>query len=94
MELDNELVERVARLARVKLKDDEVEEFKKDMKSILEMFSKISEVDVGGEGLNPQPVEIKDLLREDSVKKSLGKGDVFKNTKHEESGFFKGPKIK
>ena len=94
MEIDNELIERVAKIARVKLEDEEIEEFKEDMKSILGMFSKISEVDTKGEGLNPQPVEIKAMLREDSVKKSLGKKDIFKNAEHEESDFFKGPKIK
>lgn len=93
MEINEETVKHVAKLARIKLDEKEIEQFKKDLSSILDLFSKIEKIETEEE-FTVQPVESNNSLREDEIEESLQKEDVFKNTKHEEEGFFKGPKIK
>lgn len=93
MEIDEETVKHVAKLARIKLDEKEIEQFKKDLSSILDLFSKIEKIETKDE-FTVQPVESNNSLREDKIVESLQKEEVFKNTKHEEEGFFKGPKIK
>ncbi len=93
MEIDEETVKHVAKLARIKLDEKEIEQFKKDLSSILDLFSKIDKLKTDDE-FTVQPVESNNSLREDEIEKSLQKEEVFKNTQHEEGGFFKGPRIK
>jgi len=93
MEVNEETVRHIAKLARIKLDEKEVEQFKKDLSSILELFSKIENVETSDE-FTIQPVESNNKLREDKVEESLSEEEIFKNTKHKEEEFFKGPKIK
>lgn len=93
MEVNEETVKHVAKLARIKLDEKEIEQFKKDLSNILDLFSKIDQLKTEDEFV-VQPVESNNSLREDKVEESLSEESAFKNTKHEEEGFFKGPKIK
>jgi len=93
MKIDKELIEKVAKISRLNLNEEEKEIFLKDFKDVLENFSKISRVDVINVELSVQPVKFENVLREDKVENSLDEKDVFLNTKHKEKGFFKGPKI-
>ena len=92
MKVDKELIENVARVARLELSDKEKEKFVKDFKDILEAFSAIDKCDT--EGIKPsfQPVELKNQMREDEVEESLSQEDALKNTEHKKDGYFKGPK--
>jgi aspartyl-tRNA(Asn)/glutamyl-tRNA(Gln) amidotransferase subunit C len=88
---DKELVEHVAKLARIKILEEEKAEFASQFNSILQFFSKIDEVNT--ENVEPafQPINLKNVLREDEVKKF--DWDPLANTKHKENKHFKGPKI-
>ena len=62
--MDLEIVRKVARIARLELTPQELEEFSGDLEEILEYLSMLDEAPSGGEeGFNPVPVE--DVLRED-----------------------------
>ena len=89
--VDKELVKNVARNARMDLSEEEMERFAKQLEDILQAFKEIDKVDT--EKVNPSfhPQEIKNVLREDSVKE--WKWNPLENTKHKEKGYFKGPKI-
>ena len=92
MEVNKDLIKHVADVARLKLLDEEIEEFIPQFKEVLDSFSKLQEVDT--EGLQPsfQPVELKNALREDEIKECFSQDDALKNTEHKKDGFFKGPK--
>ena len=92
MEINKELIEKLASLARLNLSESEINEFLPQLKEILNTFSKIKEVNT--EKINPsfQPLEIKNIYREDKIEKCLSQEEALKNTKHKENGFFKGPK--
>lgn len=62
--MDLEIVRKVARIARLELTQQELEEFSGDLEEILEYLSMLDEAPSGGEeDFNPVPVE--DVLRED-----------------------------
>ncbi len=85
-------VEKVAKLARLKLTDEEKEEFSRDLNEILEAFEIIKNVDT--EGVEPAylPIDVEDVLREDEVKEPLGR-ILLELTEQKEKEYFRGPKI-
>ena len=91
MEISEEIVEHVARLARIKISKKERSKFAKQFKSILEFFSRIDEIDTGNVEPAFQPIDLKNVLREDEVKEFEWK--PLANTRHKEEKYFKGPKI-
>ena len=92
MKIDKQLIEKVAKNARLKLTESEIKEFLPQLKDILEYFSEIEKAQT--EKLQPtfHPVEIKNIMREDIPKKGLSQQEALQNTKHKQDGYFKGPK--
>jgi len=93
MRIDNQIIEKVAQNARLKLTKKEIEELTPQLSEILQTFSKLDELDT--ENVNPsfQPIELKNVLREDKEKKPLTQEEILSNTKHKKDGFFKCPKV-
>jgi len=93
MRIDNQVIEKVAQNARLKLTKKEIEEFTPQLSEILKTFSKLDQVDT--ENISPsfQPIELKNILREDEEKKPLTQEEILSNTKHKKDGFFKCPKV-
>jgi aspartyl-tRNA(Asn)/glutamyl-tRNA(Gln) amidotransferase subunit C len=91
MKVDKELIEHVADLARLKLTDTEIKKFLPQLKEILEAFSKLDKVDTKNTKASFQPVELKNMLREDKIKPCLTKEEALSNTKEKKDGYFKGP---
>lgn len=92
VKVDKELILKVAGNARLELSEAEVQQFVNDFKDILDAFSKIDEVDTKGIEASMQPVELKNVLRDDKTEPSLSQEDALKNTEHKKDGYFKGPR--
>lgn len=92
MEVNKQLIQKVAENARLKLSEDEVNEFIPQLKEVLENFSKLDEVDTKNTKPSFQPVEIKNNVREDKVGKCLSQSDALKNSPNKKDGYFKGPR--
>jgi len=82
--MDLEIVRKVARIARLELTQQELEEFSGDLEEILEYLSMLDDAPSGGEGgFNPVPVE--DVLREDEPSMEIdaeelrGKMDTYRD---------------
>ncbi len=90
--IDKELIQKVAKTARLHLTEDEINEFIPHMEEALDSFSQIIDVDV--EGIEPsfQPVSIRNSLREDVITESITQEDALKNATHKKDGYFMGPK--
>lgn len=90
-DVNEDLVGRLARAARVDLTDDEKKKFTKQLKGILEAFKEIDEVDTEGvePSFHPQPRE--NVWRDD--KAEPWDWDPLANSKNKEDGFIKGSKI-
>ena len=93
MRVDKELIEHVAEIARLRLTDAEIRKFLPELKEILEAFSKIDEVNTQGVRLSFQPVELKNMMREDKVEPCLTQEEALANTPHKRDGYFKGPRV-
>jgi len=84
---------KIANIARLTISEEEAEKYAKDLESILESFEVLNEANV--DDLEPafHPIDIANVTRKDVVKESISREDAFKNTKNEEDGYFKGPKV-
>ena len=85
-------VKKIAKLARLKLSDGEILKFEQDLEEVKKMFDEIDKIDVREEPCF-QPVEVKNVTREDKVKKGFSLEEAFSNTEQREKNFFKGPKV-
>ncbi len=93
MIVDKKLIESVAKNARLELDPSEVKEFIPQFSEVLELFSLLEEVDTEDVVPSFQPIEIKNVLREDVPEKSLSQQDALKNTSLKKDGYFMGPKV-
>lgn len=91
--IDAEMLARVAKNARLSLTESESRKFLKEMQEILNAFSKIDEVNVEKTKPSFQPIELKNIWREDIAKKCLTQEEALSNTRHKEKGYFKGPRV-
>lgn len=89
--IDRKLMEHVAKLSRLKLNEEELNKFSKQLESILKAFKEIDEVNTDDVKPSFHPLELKNNWREDKVEKWEWK--PLENTKHKEGKYFKGPKI-
>ena len=92
VKINKELIEHVAEVARLKLTDKEVEKFSKELKDIIGVFSKIDKVDTKNVETSLQPVELKNMLREDKEEKTFSQEEALSLSVHKKDGYFKGPR--
>ncbi len=92
MEINKTLIEKIAQLARINLTDKEVNKFKPQFKEILDVFSKLDEVNVDNVEPSFQPVELKNFMRDDKTEPCLLQEDALENSPNKKDGYFKGPR--
>ena len=90
--INKELVERIANNAKLNLTDKEKDRFSNELKEIIDAFSKLDEVDTKDVDISLQPVELKNSLREDKAKECLSQDEALSLTEHKKDGYFKGPR--
>ena len=91
--INKELIQHVANVARLKLTDKEIEKFLPQLKEVLEAFSKLNEVNTDKVEPSFQPVEMKNVMREDELGLCLTQDDALLNAKNRKNSYFKGPKV-
>lgn len=93
MIIDKETVIKVADLARIEIKEEEISGLTKEMNKILTFMEKLNEVDTAGVKPLVYMNEEVNVWREDVAKQEITVADGLKNAaKHNESYFFV-PKI-
>lgn len=92
MKIDEQLVKKVAAIARINLTELELTKFTEDFKDILKDFSALKKVNTDKVEPTFCPTDLQNIYRQDAVGKCLTKQKALYNTKHKEKGFFKGPK--
>lgn len=93
MEVNDELVNNIAKLARLEFKDDEKEEIKLDLQKMIAFIEKLNELDTTGVEPLLHMSENVNVLREDEVKGSIAREEAFLNTPNHDEQFFKVPKV-
>lgn len=86
-------VEYVAKLARIGFSSSEIEQFTKELSAILEYIGKLNELDVSKVEPTSHVLPIKNVYREDAVKKSLPVEEVMKLAVAKDKNQFKVPKV-
>ena len=91
--VDKQTVERVAGLARLELTDREARGFAKDLHEVLSAFRTLQRIPTKGVKPTFQPIEVRDVLREDEVEPSIPRERLLRNLRNKEDGYIKGPRV-
>ncbi|MGI9110740.1 MAG: Asp-tRNA(Asn)/Glu-tRNA(Gln) amidotransferase subunit GatC [Gaiellaceae bacterium] len=91
MAITREEVLHVAKLARLELRDDEVERLTLELGAILEAVGKVAELDLDDVPPTSHPLELVNTWREDEPHESLGLDAVFANAPQREGDLFRVP---
>ena len=93
MEVSDDLIHHVSKLARIKMTKEEVEHLRKDLISILSAFSRLDRLDTDNVTPSFHPIGLRNVMREDIPNECLSNDLALSNTSHKKDSYFKGPKI-
>ncbi len=93
MAITREDVLHVARLARLELAGDEVEQMREQLSAILEAVGKVAELDLEGVEPTAHPLDLVNVLAEDEPRPSLPREKALANAPDPEDGFFGVPAV-
>ncbi len=93
MEFNEELINRVSRLARLELTDDEKREFTSQLSEILNYVEKIKELDT--ERVKPADhiIDMSNVFRRDTAHESLNRDKIEAIAPEFKDGYFVVPRI-
>ncbi len=86
-------IEKVARLARLELSEDEQKTFQGQLDQILAHMEQLNRVDTTGVEPTSHAIPVYNAFREDETKPSFPKEEVMAIAPDEEGGYFKVPRI-
>ena len=89
--MDKDIVARVAKAAHIRLTDEELEKYSKDLGDILEYFA-ILDVAPNHEGNGINPIEVADVLRDDVPEEKFESEKLLADMKTYEN-YIRGPKL-
>ena len=93
MEVDEDTVRRIARLARIKVTDAEAKALEKELSGILDWVKQLDEVDTSGVEPMTAVVSTSLKMREDRVTDGGIADDIVANAPAREDHFFVVPKV-
>jgi aspartyl-tRNA(Asn)/glutamyl-tRNA(Gln) amidotransferase subunit C len=93
MEVNNEMVDKLANLARLQFNDTEKQSIKTDLQKMIHFVEKLNELDTTGVEPLLHMSDSVNVLREDEVKGSIERKEGLKNAPHQDGVFFKVPKV-
>lgn len=89
--LTKEEVLHVAHLARIKVTDDEIEKYQRDLKKLLDDVDKIKDIEVESNELLVTPVEHESILRKDNDTRSIEFNEIKNNVPATTGNFVEVP---
>jgi aspartyl-tRNA(Asn)/glutamyl-tRNA(Gln) amidotransferase subunit C len=93
MEVNIQLVNEIAHLARLYFTDEEKIEIEKDLQRMISFVEKLNEVDTTGiEPLQHMSIST-NVLRDDEIKGSVDRSEALRNAPVTDGIFFKVPKV-
>ncbi len=82
-------IKHVAKLANLKLKDEDEKKFEKQLNEIVSYVEKLNEVDTKGVEITSQVTGLENVTREDTSTPSLTQEEVLSGTNSKHNGLFK-----
>lgn len=93
MEVNNELIDRLAHLARLEFDENSRESMKQDFKKMLTFVEKLNELDTASVKplvyMNPET----NVLRKDEVNMEIGQQEALKNAAEKDTDYIKVPTV-
>lgn len=93
MAINRDVVKYTANLANIGLSDEELGHFTGQLDRILAYVDKLNTLNVANLAPTSHALEMKNVYREDVVKKSLPVSEVIKNAPDKKNNLFQVPKI-
>ncbi len=93
MKISREEVEHVAGLARLALREEEIEIFTRQLSDILTYVGKLNELDTEDVEPTSHVLPIKNVLREDEIRMSIEREKALGNAPDRTNGFFRVPRV-
>lgn len=93
MTVKKEDVINIAKLSKLRLSENEIEEFTEDMNQILDYVKKLEKIDTSKVEPLSHPLEGVNVFREDKLQKSIDREAALKNAPDKTEEFFKVPKV-
>jgi aspartyl-tRNA(Asn)/glutamyl-tRNA(Gln) amidotransferase subunit C len=91
MAIDRERVEHVARLARLDLREDEVESLTRELGAILDAVSRVAELDLADVPPTSHPLDLVNAWADDEPHTPLAVEDALANAPAREGDLFRVP---
>ena len=89
---DNEILH-IAKLARLKLADNEIQSYKKNLQEIIDFTETINKVDTNNIGETIGINENYNVFRKDEIKQDSDKEELLANAPSQDDGMFRIPKV-
>lgn len=93
MNIDDQLVDRLAELSKLEFDAQGKEGIKKDLQKILNLVQKLEEVNVDGVEPLIYMTDEKNVLRKDVIADTVTKEEALQNAPQRDSDYFKVPKV-
>ena len=86
-------VEHIAKLARLRLTEEEKQRFQKELGKIIEYFDQLKKLNTEGVPPTTHVVPLENVLREDVVAPSLPVDEALANAPDRKGNYFRVPKV-
>ncbi len=86
-------IEKVARLARIELSDEEKKTFANQLEQILGYMEQLNRLETTGVPPTSHAIPLVNVFREDEVRASTPRENILKPSPSQEEGHFKVPRI-
>jgi len=83
----------VAKLANLKIEDDDIDDFTRQIGDILEYVEKLDELDTDDVVPTAYTVPMKNVMREDKAEPSMDRDKILANAPDKKEGQYRVPKI-
>lgn len=93
VKISDEIILHIAKLAKIKLADDEIENYKKNLEEILDFANIVNSVDTDNIGETIGINENFNRFRKDEVKNSEMRDKLLQNAPSQDEGMFRIPKV-
>ncbi|MBT3697457.1 MAG: Asp-tRNA(Asn)/Glu-tRNA(Gln) amidotransferase subunit GatC [Gammaproteobacteria bacterium] len=91
--MNKETIIKISDLAKIDIKDDQIDDILTSLEKILNLVDEMNSVDTDNVTPMSHPLNLKQELRKDEIKVSNERELFQKNNEHTDNGYYKVPKI-
>ena len=91
--IDPDQVRRIARLARINLTPDELDQFAGQLSDVLNYVDQLNELNTEDVEPTTHPLKISNVFRQDQIGQSLSNEQALANAPRKHANFFAVPKV-